>query len=168
MLAADVEFLVELHEAGDVMALHGGTRSRDTTVRFVRSNIAHWGRFRFGLYVISERDDPDRLIGRAGLRWDDTVDGDPVVDVSAVLAKPSWGRGLGTEAVQAVTAIGLHLDLPLAARTDAGHTAARRVLEKVGYAHDSDFERGGRPWVRYRWPSDKPSPGYTARATGPK
>ncbi len=168
VLANDVDFLVELHQSGNVMALHGGTRSPATTERFIGSNLAHWDRFRFGLYVISPRDEPDRPIGRAGLRWDRSVDGDPVVDVSAVLTEPSWGQGLGTEAVQAVTAIGLHLDLPLAARTDAAHKVARRVLEKVGYAQDSDFEHGGRAWVRYRWPSDRPSPGKTSRTTSPE
>lgn len=164
LLPADTDFLVDLHRSEDVMALHGGARSRATTEPFVRSNVAHWRHYQFGLYVISLAEDPDEPIGRAGIRWNRSGDEVPAVDVSVILTKPSWAQGLAGEAVTALTAIGLDLDLTLAAGAEARHAAARRVLEKVGFLYDSEYERHLREWVRYRWPADKPAPGTITRS----
>ena len=85
LLPADQEFLAGLHADVTVMDLHDGPRSEAITERFVRSNIAHWRRYQFGLYIVSTIDDPDRPIGRAGLRWDRSLPDDATVDVNCVL-----------------------------------------------------------------------------------
>jgi RimJ/RimL family protein N-acetyltransferase len=167
LLPADTDFLAELHSDQDVMALHGGGRSRAATEPFIRSNVAHWRHYQVGLYVLSLAASPDDPIGRAGLRWDRTAADQPVIDVSVVLDKEFWGQGIGTEAAKAVSSIGLDLNLPLQGSCEAGHAAARRVLEKVGFIYGSQFERHQRGWVRYVWPGDKPSPGWvTGRTEG--
>ncbi|MGH1488895.1 MAG: GNAT family N-acetyltransferase [Acidimicrobiales bacterium] len=162
LLPADTDFLAELHSSDEVMELHGGQRSRATTEPFVQSNVAHWRQYQFGLYVISMASTPDDPIGRAGLRWDRTIDGGPAVDVSVLLAQSFWGQGIATEITRAIVSIGLDLELPLIAGAEAGHAAARRVLEKVGFVYDSPFERHEQGWVRYRWPSGNIPPGLVS------
>ncbi len=163
LLPADTDFLVGLHEQQAIMALHGGARSRASTEPFVRSNVAHWRHFQFGLYVISLVEEPDVAIGRAGLRWDPQAAPSTIVDLSVVLDEPMWGQGLGTEAVKALAGIGLDLELPLTATSEARHAAARRVLEKVGFTYETEIERHERSWVRYHWPADRESPATVAK-----
>ncbi len=167
LLPADTDFLTELHADDEVMSFHGGPRSRTSTEPFVRSNVAHWRHHQVGLYVLSLAGEPDEPIGRAGLRWDRTVEDQPMVDVSVLLTKQVWGQGLATETAKAIVSIGLDLDLPLGASSEAGHAAARRVLEKVGFVYGSQFERHDRGWVRYHWPEDRISPGrVSSRSIG--
>lgn len=158
VLPADTDFLTELHLDEEIMFFHGGPRSRAATEPFVRSNVAHWRHYQFGLYVLSLAAEPDQPIGRAGLRWDPNQKPAPSVDVSVVLAKPHWGQGIGTEAAKAIIAIGLDQELPLIAGSEARHAAARRVMEKVGLVYLSEFERDQRGWVRYQWPGEKKAP----------
>ncbi len=165
LLPADTDFLTDLHENDEVMALHGGSRSRVSTEPFVQSNVAHWRHYQFGLYMISLADEPDEPIGRAGIRWDKTVADGPGVDVSVVLTQRVWGQGIATETMRAISTIGLDLDLPLVAGSEARHAAARRVLEKIGFIYDSEYERHSRGWVRYRWPTTKAAPGQISRST---
>ena len=164
LLPADQDFLAELHADATVMDLHDGPRSTSITERFVRSNVAHWRRYRFGLYIVATLDEPDRPIGRAGLRWDRSLDGDPTVDVNCVLVERVWGQGYATELFQVLTAIGLDLDLPLSSGTQARHVRARTALETTGFLYERDYERHDRGWVRYEWPTDREAP---ATVVGP-
>ena len=166
LLPADLDFLADLHADAGVMAQHDGPRSAATTERFVRSNVAHWRRYQFGLYIVSRTEDPEQPIGRAGLRWNHAAGGEPTVDVNCVLVERSWGRGLGTELFRALTAIGLDLGLPLTAGAQAGHVAARRALERAGFVHDGEYERHGHPRARYRWPTDAPTPAELVARVG--
>lgn len=159
LLPADTDFLANLHNDDEVMALHGGPRSPATTQPFVQSNVAHWRRYQFGLYVISMGSEADVPVGRAGMRWDRTIDDGPAVDVSVVLDEAAWGHGIATETAKALVTIGLDLDLPLVAGCQAGHAAARRVMEKTGFVYSEHFERHGAGWVRYRWPTERVTPG---------
>jgi RimJ/RimL family protein N-acetyltransferase len=145
------------------MALHGGTRSRAATDPFVRSNVAHWRHYQFGLYIISLLEEPDIAIGRAGIRWDRDAQPSPAVDVSVVLAQEIWGQGIASETLKALVALALDRDLAAIACSEARHAAARRVMEKVGFVYGSEFERYGRGWVRYQWPRDNKSPATVAR-----
>ncbi|MGI9597409.1 MAG: GNAT family N-acetyltransferase [Acidimicrobiales bacterium] len=165
LLPADTDFLIELHSTEEVMALHGGARSRAATEPFVQSNVAHWRHYQFGLYVLSLAEEPDEPIGRAGIRWDRSVTTGPAVDLSVVLSKHVWGQGIATETMRAMATIGHDLDLPLVAGSEARHAAARRVLEKVGFIYGSEFERHSRGWVRYQWPVENPPPARISRST---
>ena len=123
LMPTHVDFLSELHQDGEVMKIHGGERSSEITERFVQSNVAHWRRFQFGLWIISLAESPDIPIGRAGLRWDRVFDDSQACDISCLLVKDQWGKGIGTETVKASIAIGLHLGLPLVAGSEARHDA---------------------------------------------
>lgn len=163
VLPADTDFLAELHADESAMALHGGARSRGTTEPFVRSNVAHWRHFQFGLYIISLLEEPDIAIGRAGIRWNQDAYPNPAVDTSVVLSKAMWGQGIATESLKAIVSIALDRDLPAMACSEARHAAARRVMEKVGFVYGSEFERHDKSWVRYHWPLEKKSPASVAK-----
>lgn len=158
LLPADLDFLTELHRAAEVMESHGGARSRSSTEPFVRSNVAHWRHYQFGLYVLSLNEEPDEPIGRAGLRWDRDAGEEPGVDLSIVLRQNAWGQGLATEIGKAVVAIARSLELPVVAGCQADHNAARRVMEKVGLVHTDNYIRYGADWARFVWPADLDSP----------
>lgn len=167
LLPADLDFLTDLHQDEEVMALHAGPRSRVATEPFVQANVAHWRHFQFGLYILSMADEPDVPIGRAGMRWDKSLEDGVAADVSVVLVKQMWGQGIASEALRAMVTIGLDRDLPLVAGSQAGHAAARRVMEKVGFVYWSEYERHDLGWVRYQWPFERRSPGtITTRLTG--
>lgn len=166
LLPADTDFLVDLHESEIVMDFHGGVRSRRTTEEFVQSNVAHWRHYQLGLYIISQTEEPDVPIGRAGLRRTEDADGQPVADLSVVLTSSAWGQGLATELGKAITTIGVAMDLSLVAGTEVRHATARRVMEKVGFVYSDEYRRHSRAWARYRWPTGREAPGQISRNQG--
>jgi RimJ/RimL family protein N-acetyltransferase len=82
-----------------------------------------------------------QFIGRCGLLpW--TIDGQDEVEVAYLLAKTSWGQGLGTEAAQGILDYGFEkLGLSrLICLIDEDNQASIRVVEKIGMS----FEKKGR------------------------
>jgi RimJ/RimL family protein N-acetyltransferase len=83
-------------------------------------------------------------IGRLGL--DELADwpGDDKVEVGFELHRAWWGRGLATEGARAALAFGFreHGLARIISVTAAGHTAARRVMEKTGLTY-----QGTRTWM---------------------
>ena len=159
---ADMDFLTELHQDTEVMALHGGPRTRASTEPFARSNVAHWRHFQFGLYILAMASEPDVPIGRVGMRWDNSLGAGVAVDASVLVVKHMWGQGIGSESLRAITSMGLDRQLPLVASCQAGHAAARRVLEKVGFVYWTEFQRNKAAWVRYSWPAERQAPAEMA------
>jgi len=81
------------------------------------------------------------FIGRCGLLpW--TIDGQEEVEVAYLIVRAYWGRGLGTEAAQAILQYGFEtLHLPrLISLIDEDNLASIRVAEKIGMT----FEKEGR------------------------
>jgi ribosomal-protein-alanine N-acetyltransferase len=74
-----------------------------------------------------------KFIGRSGLLpW--TIDGQDEVEVAYTIARPYWGRGLGSEAAAGILRYGFEaLGLPrLICLIDPEHVASQRVAEKIG------------------------------------
>lgn len=82
-----------------------------------------------------------KFIGRCGLLpWE--IDGQQEVEVAYTIARDYWGRGLGTEAAQAILNYGfekLHLDR-LICLIDPENIGSQKVAEKIGM----NFEKEGR------------------------
>ena len=83
----------------------------------------------------------NQFIGRCGLLpW--TIEQCPEVEVAYLLSKEYWGRGLGTEAAQAILQYGveqLHLSR-LICLIDPENQASRKVASKIGMTFEREIE----------------------------
>jgi [ribosomal protein S5]-alanine N-acetyltransferase len=109
----------------------------------------YYGQYGFGLWATTLKE-TNEFIGRCGLLpW--TIDGRSEVEVAYLLAKPYWGRGLGTEAAQAVLDYGFEqLHLPrLICLIDPANEASIRVAEKIGMTLEKEGDVEGEPTLLY-------------------
>ncbi len=100
----------------------------------------HWDTHGFGPWALDVEGD---FAGILGLKW---VTPDlpfaPAVELLYRLIPRFWGQGLATEGSLAALEFGfreLHLDTVVAFAVEA-NTGSRRVMEKVGMVHSSDFD----------------------------
>ena len=143
--------LVALHLDPEVSRHLGGVRSPETTKDYVATNIAHWERHGYGLWVL--RTTTGEFAGRAGLRQV-VVDDQEDVEIAYTFKRSLWGQGLATEIAPALTTYGLaQLALPsLVGIVSVENAASRRVLEKSNYTFERDTTWRGQRIVLYRSP----------------
>jgi 3-dehydroquinate dehydratase / shikimate dehydrogenase len=105
----------------------------------------HWDTYGFGPWALDFRGD---FAGILGLKW---VPPDmpfaPAVKLLYRLIPRFWGQGFATEGSLAALEFGfreLHLDTVVAFAVEA-NTGSRRVMEKVGMVHGSDFDHPSIP-----------------------
>jgi ribosomal-protein-alanine N-acetyltransferase/3-dehydroquinate dehydratase/shikimate dehydrogenase len=109
----------------------------------------HFDRHGFGFYAV-ELNEERTFIGFIGLNIP-SFDAPfmPAVEIGWRLAFDFWGRGLATEGARAVVHHAFHtLKLPsLVSFTVPANQRSRRVIEKLGMAHDpvGDFEHPNLP-----------------------
>lgn len=122
----DADAVRRLRQDTAVMRFLGGVvDDAEARLRFAR-DLRHWDRHGYGLCVVEV---DGVFAGLAGFRH---FEGDP--DLSYLLARDQWGRGLATEAARACLAWGFDaIDAEMVrAMTDPGHRASQRVLTKIG------------------------------------
>jgi [ribosomal protein S5]-alanine N-acetyltransferase len=98
-------------------------------------------------FGVAFKDDPGRLIGCAGGRWN--TQANYCVEFGYWIAEPFWGRGYATEAVRALVAYLFESLSPerIQAHTMGPNAASGRVLEKAGLRYEGTlrsalFHRG--------------------------
>jgi RimJ/RimL family protein N-acetyltransferase len=107
-----------------------------------------WSLLGYGMWVIEARDS-GAFLGEAGLlnaeRGLAELEGVP--EAGWVLGPPAWGRGIATEAMQAIFAwADAHLEAPsLRCIIDPGNAASIKVAQKLGFQALTDTELGGKP-----------------------
>ena len=113
-------------------AVLGRGLSDDMVVRFERE----WEQRGFGLWAISERDDPDeRLLGFCGLTVPMFLPSVlPAVEVGWRLARGAWGKGYATEAARAAVAFGFAEGFAeeILSIVDPANERSLRVCAKLG------------------------------------
>jgi [ribosomal protein S5]-alanine N-acetyltransferase len=141
--------LCAMHSDARVMATLGGVRSDAATRDYLAANLSHWERHGYGLWVL--RDDRGRFVGRAGIRHL-VIEGRPEIELAYSLLADYWGRGLATEIASALLDIAwTQLSLPnLVAFTMVENLASQRVMQRVGFSFEREFEHAGVPCVLYR------------------
>ncbi len=105
----------------------------------IHKHIAnYYDRHEFGLWAAVLKED-GRLIGRCGLLYQ-PVEGTEEVEVSYLIDRPYWGRGLATEAARAVVKLGFeHYGFPrIVALINPENVGSVRVAEKVGLKYERD------------------------------
>jgi ribosomal-protein-alanine N-acetyltransferase len=147
---ADLPDLTAMHTDPRVMATLGGLRSAEEVQAMHGRLLAGWERDGFGWWVARHRPD-HRFVGRGGLR-PVQVGGRGEVEVGYGLAAEFWGRGLATELAREAVRVGFEvLSLPeLVSFTLPTNARSRRVMERVGFCYERDFEHAGLPHVLYR------------------
>lgn len=106
---------------------------------YIRQHIAnYYDRHDFGLWATVLKED-GRLIGRCGLLYQQ-VEGAREVEVSYLVDRHYWGRGLATEAARAAVRLGFgRYGFPrIVALIHPGNVASARVAEKLGMRHERD------------------------------
>ena len=127
----DFSWLFALYADAEVMRYIGhGPRTEDESRRNLDWLVAHGERLPFGYWVLRERATGARLGGAVLMI---RREGAPV-ELGFMLARPAWGRGLGTEVARALVAHAFaDLSLPeLQAFTAAENAASQGVLRKAG------------------------------------
>ena len=127
-----------------VMEYLPGTLSRAESDAFaarIRADLAERG---FGLWAL-EAPGVAPFVGFTGLavpRF--TAHFTPCIEIGWRIASEHWGRGYAPEAARAALAFGFeHLGLTaIVSFTAVGNAKSRRVMEKIGMAHDraDDFD----------------------------
>ncbi len=152
----------QLNGDPDVMEHFPSTLTPSQSGEMVDRMAASWAERGYGLWAVEVRD-TGRCIGFVGLSsptWE--MPFTPCVEVGWRLAKESWGHGYAPEGARAALAWGFaNLDPPgneFVSFTTVGNARSRRVMEKLGMAHDAadDFDHpllhdwAGRRHVLYR------------------
>jgi [ribosomal protein S5]-alanine N-acetyltransferase len=135
--------------------------SEDDVLAKLRSDIAHWERHGFGIWLLRDRAGGE-TVGRGGLAVSH-VTGIEEVEVEWAIVSERWGQGLATELALASVRVALaRLALTqLIAITLPHNAASRRVMEKAGFRYDRELEHLGLPHVLYRL--SRPFPGDHSR-----
>jgi RimJ/RimL family protein N-acetyltransferase len=142
--------LADMHRDEQIMATLGGPRSIAETERFVETNLEHWRRNGFGLWIFRRSSD-GAFVGRAGLRRVHVGDADEV-EIAYVVKSEMWGCGFATEISRKLITIGL-ADLQLGtlvAFTLPDNRASIRVMEKAGLRFERSILHRGKQHVLYR------------------
>lgn len=139
----------------------GGGATCDEVSEWLAATVEpHWERHGFGLYAIYERrgsPTPATFVGRAGLKVAAADVGEALgepkpVELLYALMPVQWGRGYATEVGRKLVGLALGpLDLEsVIAYTLPDNTAARRVLEKCGFAAEGEVVHEGLAHLLFR------------------
>jgi RimJ/RimL family protein N-acetyltransferase len=139
-----------MHQDPEQMALLGGVRTSAQTEEYMCKNLAHWDRYGFGTWVLSELAS-GLVAGRALLRHVTVAEADEV-EVGYSLYPHYWGKGLATEITRACLthardklsfASVVALTLPVNQRS-------QRVMTKAGMLFERDVLHDGQQHVLFR------------------
>jgi len=145
---SDLDALVALWSDPSVMQFLPGNRPR--TVEAAQAELAfmldHWKAHGIGAWAIFLRGQ-DEMIGYCYLQYlhpepggvtPESLPNPNMLELAYALARKAWGRGLATEAAEAVVNYGFKekgLE-QVVAGIHCDNEASRRVLEKVGFRED--------------------------------
>ncbi len=151
---ADYDFLLALHTDPQVADQIGGVRTPDEVQKLLDHRILAYYEEHPGLgaWCTSLRGSKERI----GLHLVNHIQGESLVQVGYVLARPFWGRGYATEMARALLDYAYRtLALPeINAITNLTNTASQRVLLKCGlerrgersFAHPAYASAGPLAW----------------------
>ncbi len=142
---ADTDDLAALYADPETMRFLGGTRPPEMARAQIELSLDQYKRWGYSFWATIHKAD-GRFIGRCGL-LPQRIDGREEAEVTYMIARPFWGRGLGTEAARAVKEYGVRrYGFPrLTSFISPGNIASQRVAEKNGMKHVKDVEWNGHP-----------------------
>jgi len=87
--ASDRDDVHRMHQDPRVMATLGGVRTPERTDHFMKTNLDHWERYGFGLWIF--RTDDGAFAGRAGLRHV-RIGGADEIELAYALPSETWAK----------------------------------------------------------------------------
>jgi RimJ/RimL family protein N-acetyltransferase len=150
---ADFPDIHRLHTDPQVMktlSADGKPLSVEATRGSTRQAIDHWRQHGFGFWVFHRKSD-GQFIGRGGLKTYQ-IDGKDVIGLAYAVMSDYWNRGFATEMGQARLEVGFgRLGFPeICSWTLPTNLTSQRVMEKLGFRYERDFEFAGLPHRFYR------------------
>ncbi len=132
------------------LSADGKPLSEVATREQIEQNIEHWRQHGFGLWVFHRKSD-GVFIGRAGLKTYQ-IDGKDVIGLAYAVMPDYWNRGFATEMAEASLAVGFgQLGFgEIGSWTLPVNLASQRVMEKLGFRYERDFEFAALPHRFYR------------------
>jgi ribosomal-protein-alanine N-acetyltransferase len=144
-----LEYFSEIHR------LHADPRvmkplSEEATRQAIRQSEEHWAKHGFGFWIFRRKAD-GQFAGRGGLKKSQ-IDQGEVVGLAYAVLSSFWGQGFATEMAEASLRIGFEqLGFgEIASWTLPINTASQRVMEKLGFQYERDFEFAGLQHHFYR------------------
>jgi [ribosomal protein S5]-alanine N-acetyltransferase len=133
-----------------VAAWLGGTRSREAVLKIIHDERQHWARYGFGPWVILDLS-TGKLIGRGGLRWTEVL-GRPEIELFYAVTPAKWGNGIATAMSRVALKMGFSHPavLSVIAFTIHSNKASQRIVEKMGFHREGEFEHANLPHVLFR------------------
>jgi RimJ/RimL family protein N-acetyltransferase len=125
------------------LASVGKPLSEEATREQIEQNLDHWRQQGFGLWGFHRKKD-GVFIGRGGLKTYQ-IDGKEVIGLAYAVMPGYWNRGFATEMAAASLDVGFgQLGFPeIGSWTLPGNMASQRVMEKLGFRYERDFEFAG-------------------------
>lgn len=137
---ADTSTLAKIFKHRGVVKYLGHSFPHAQTRQFIREQVDHWKRYRFGLWTLIQKED-QQIIGCCGLSTL-SINDQAGVELIYILGKGHWGQGLATEAARASVQYGferLRLD-KIIALIDPQNVASKRVADKLGLRYVTTFQ----------------------------
>ncbi|MFD7924019.1 GNAT family N-acetyltransferase [Streptomyces sp. NPDC059740] len=124
---------------------HGPHRSLDESEACLKDWLADWDRFGIGYCAVAPRDQPEDVIGFAGVRVGRLED-EEVLNLYYRFRPSSWGQGFAGEAARAALKLAcpLFVDHPVVALIRESNMSSRRLAERLGFQACDGRDPAGR------------------------
>ncbi|MFJ2810592.1 GNAT family N-acetyltransferase [Kitasatospora sp. NPDC087271] len=137
----DVEAVFAIHGDPETNRYNpnGPHRDRTASREMLDGFVADWARDGVGYCTVSTREEPEAVIGFAGL-YLHTLDGERVFNLYYRFRPSAWGLGYAAEAARAAMAEALPRfpGVPVVALIHPDNVPSRRLAERLGLLPDPD------------------------------
>jgi ribosomal-protein-alanine N-acetyltransferase len=127
------------------LSADGHVATEESTREHLRMCVEHWQQHGYGLWAFYRKAD-DEFIGRGGLMIYE-IDGEKVIGLAYAVLSEHWNQRFATEMAEASLKIGFkEIGLPeITSWTLPINLASQRVMEKLGFRYERDFQFAGLP-----------------------
>jgi RimJ/RimL family protein N-acetyltransferase len=148
---ADVDHLAVLYKDPETMRFWGGIQPRERAWGEILGYLRGYEESGHAFWAVVDKAD-GHFIGRCGLYLPEQ-DNPQEAELGYQIARPYWGRGLGTEAARAVTEYSFRNGpfQRLISLIDPANIASVRVAEKLGMSLEATQRENHEETVRHRY-----------------
>ncbi len=139
---SDLERYFEIHSAPETNLFNPFGPIKDVQIAEQKLNeiIAHWEKYNFGTWKVTEKENSDYIIGFGGIDYRKYND-ELKLNLGYRFAKKSWGKGYATELSKEAIFVGFNefKVREIFGLVRPNHLASIKVLEKCGFVKHSEL-----------------------------